>query len=276
MRILTYNTWLLPQLRWPPIALVRDHLAAEQRLRAPLIGAAIEADVDVVVLQEVFDRHARRKLFESMRFQPHRSIPLEPEVSLPFGLRAGGVVICSRFPILDQAQLVFRDSTGLDRGLTKGAVYCHLQAPDGAHAHVVGTHLQAHNGPRRQAIRRAQLRQVRNWVAAMNIPSNDVVLFVGDLNVPASEADELAQMLAILDAELPFEIPEAGATYDPAANVLCREDDREWLDYVLLHRRHRRCENSAMRLFQPTAQYGGDERERPLSDHFGVDVTFTF
>lgn len=275
MRILTYNTWLLPQLRWPRIGLVRDHLDAEQNLRAPLIATAIDDDVDVVVLQEVFDRNARRQLLEKLHHHPHQTAPLKAR-RLPFDRRPGGVVICSRTPILAQAQLVFSMSTGLDQGLTKGAVYARIQAEGGKTMHVVGTHLQAHRGPRRQAIRRTQLREIRAWVEQMGVPKDDVVLFAGDFNVPADDADELAQMLAILDAEIPFAVPAGAATYDPTANTLCREQDREWLDYVLVQRRHPPCAEAQMRLFCPVASHEKNGQQRPLSDHFGVDVTLRF
>ncbi len=269
MRVLSYNTWLLPAPPLRHLPPVRRYLDHNQRARAPLIGAYVPRDVDICVFQEVFDGPSRAALLRELTHHPHQTMPLASSASGWQRFAPGGVVIASRHPIVAQAQHDFGHGVGLDQALTKGAVYAAVETPEGL-VHVVGTHLQAHRSPARAATRRSQMRVMRAFVDAMNIPSTEPLMWVGDMNIHNDDTEH-ADMLAILDANMPTLRGNAAFTYDAKVNPLCQEDDQEFLDYVLVSNRHAAAESkSVLQVVRPQGVYGGEKNARPLSDHYGV------
>lgn len=196
----------------------------------PIARALSGKGYDVVVLNEVFDADARKALLEAFRKEfPFSTSPLGAGDALR---KNGGVLILSRWPILKQAQRVFRTGQGADALACKGFVWAQVSRPDRA-VHVIATHLQA-GGSEAVETRAAQMGEMRRFLEAAVIPREELVLIAGDLNVgklfsEGQPAGEYRDMLELLDASLPAD--QSGHT--PS----CGEGAT--LDYVLYSNAHR-------------------------------------
>lgn len=223
----------------------------------PIARALMGNRYDVVVLNEVFDADARSALLQAFRKEfPFSTSPLGAGEALK---KNGGVLILSRWPILRQAQRVFRTGEGADALACKGFVWAQVSRPDRS-VHVIATHLQA-GGSDAVGIRAAQMGEMRRFIQAAAIPQEEPVLLAGDLNVgkllsEGQPTGEYRDMLELLDASLPAD--QDGHT--PS----CGEGAT--LDYVLYSNAHRAPgENSSIRTLKID-----------LSDHRPVLGRFQF
>lgn len=142
LRILTYNTWLLPWVA----PKVRDRLKQ-------LPDQLASTQADVLALQEVWeDRHAeilrmelaargyptfvraRSKHFSASRSSPWRSLQ---------GFKGNGLVIVSRFPLLKSpSSLTFTDHTTPEEWFVeKGALSASFEVPNWGRLDVINAHL---------------------------------------------------------------------------------------------------------------------------------------
>lgn len=177
---------------------VRNEFKGE---RNDLFGEQL-ARFDVVALQEQFT------------FANPRPVALlERALQLGFGhfykspepgflgrpLVSDGLLVLSRFPILEGDSAVFESSVSIDRLVAKGAVYALVQLPNGARLHLFNTHLLAtfHCLTRDEytlcKIRAmTQVVQLRAFVSAKlraHFRAGDLALLCGDLNVDARNDD---------------------------------------------------------------------------------------
>lgn len=271
LRLLTFNIWQPPFVR-------------DVRRRAELARELIEdADADVVVLNEAFNRpahqlvdrlcsagyHATPQLARSRRRWASTSGRRGPRP----GLVGGGVRVLSRCPVLVQHQHVFtaRSRTTSDTLSAKGVALVRLATPLGR-LWVAATHLQADERGDRHPVRLAQLRELRRAVDGIVGPAEMVVL-AGDLNVgsdPVGNAD-YAEAVRTVGAD-----PQVGSqaldhTYDTATNPLAAASSsgafRNALDHVWLLRPVAGCtvETRTLR-FAPGLE---------ASDHYPVLATLT-
>jgi sphingomyelin phosphodiesterase len=203
-----------------------------QGIRARLIPPQVRG-YDAIVFCEAFDDDARSDLLRGLRTEyPHRSRILGSDRGLE---QDGGVIVVSRWPIEEQDQRLFGDtSTGSDALADKGVLYVRINK-NGMRYHIFGTHLQNADRP----MRARQLRIVKDFIDARDIPANQPVIIAGDMNVNRySRSGEYGEMLRALDAVHP---PLQGHPYshDGPTNDLY-DGGRTLLDYVLYSRSHRR------------------------------------
>lgn len=219
---------------------------------------------DVLVLQEVFvDAWRERLLDELAAYYPHRTAVVGEDGARGNPLRQdGGVVILSRWPIARSASFTFGAvCSGSDCLADKGVAYAAVVKGDRTY-HVFGTHAQSVYGFSVAGVRARQFALWRSFVDGRAIPSDEPVLFTGDLNVDAY-TPELTAMLAVLNAVRPPTVGPLGYTWDPALNALAG-GGAEWLDYVLYAADHAVPEAAWNKV---VALREGD---RDLSDHFAV------
>ncbi len=244
LRLLTFNIWQLPFVR-------------DVRRRAELARELIEeADADVVVLNEAFNRPAHR-LVDQLRAAGLNSTGWHATPQLARsrrkwastsgrrgprpGLVGGGVRVLSRHPVLVQHQHVFtaRSRTTSDALSAKGVALVCLGTPFGP-LWVAGTHLQADERGDRQPVRLAQLRELRRAVDAI-VPPEATVVLAGDLNIgshPAGNPD-YAAALRTVGAEPRLAEQVLDHTYDTATNPLAARSGSDFsnaLDHVWLLR----------------------------------------
>lgn len=240
LKIATYNVFMLSRNLYPNWG---------QLHRADLVDSTgVLAGQDVVVLQEAFDNAASDRLLANLRdTYPHQTPVLGRSRSgwdVTSGAYSsatpedGGVAVLSKWPITTRIQHVYRDACGADWFSAKGFAYVRIETPNGP-AHVIGTHAQAEDSTCTSApsgYRAKQRAEIKAFLTARAIPSNEPVYVAGDLNVVRASA-EFPRMLADLGAATP-EIGGHPFSWDCADNSVCRDQygpqyASEHLDYVL-------------------------------------------
>ena len=257
--VLTFNAALLPEIA------ASTRQSERARALAPhLLG------YDVLVLQELFVNRWRDALLTDLAgAYPFRSdlVGRDGARGVPWR-QDGGVVILSRHPIERRATMTFDAvCAGTDCLADKGVAYVAIRVA-GRMVHVFGTHAQSvYGGAGAPRVRAAQFTLLRDFVATLGIPSTDLVVVAGDLNVDAW-SDERAAMLTILDATWPPIDGSTRFTWDPDRNAFA-DPPAQWLDYVLTLRDHASPTSAWNRVVPLRA---GD---LDLSDHFAVWGRFT-
>lgn len=100
----------------------------------------------------------------------------------------GGLLILSRFPIVERDQLAFSQGSGADGICAKGVLYARVQlSPDLADSlHVFTTHTQAGDRLPEYSIRAAQLKELAQFVGrTIREDPSAPVLITGDFNLDA-------------------------------------------------------------------------------------------
>jgi endonuclease/exonuclease/phosphatase family metal-dependent hydrolase len=109
----------------------------------------------------------------------------------PSKKRNGGVIIGSRYPIIESDTHVFsagaEDTSILGikiRYHAKGIVYAKIRK-DNKHYHLFGTHLQHDNDPNQISARIDQIKELGTFIKQQNCPENEPVIIAGDFNTDA-------------------------------------------------------------------------------------------
>ncbi|HHG83274.1 MAG TPA: hypothetical protein ENJ82_00870, partial [Bacteroidetes bacterium] len=193
LNLMSYNVQLLPLFIG----------GFSNNLRAGYIPDKMNPFQDVVIIQEAFDPVARiPELTPGMQAQGFNYNSGILNNYFPFN---GGVIIYSRWPIETTAEYDFAlcgPNSG-DCFANKGIKYVRINKL-GKKYHVFGTHLDAGSGPDDLAAKNLQFAEMRDFIAAQNIPANEPVIYGGDFNVsPISSNNLYANMLDSLHPILP-------------------------------------------------------------------------
>ncbi|CAH0520373.1 unnamed protein product [Peronospora belbahrii] len=304
----TYNVWMMPRK-----VSAFTSCSPRKNTRARMIGDVLPP-CDIWVLTECFDYRARNILRDKMSaagyffFSPtvgHKRM----NKSNMRKLLNGGVLLASKYPILSVRVKLFEGAcAGADKLADKGVLYCKI-LKDGLLVHVFATHLQAWNDPFARSVRKMQMDMIAKFMSAMDIDEvNDVVLFVGDLNVDYwlnktnQEYDEMLEIFEAKDSSIirPRTFGNASNSdkkqsvaefkhmckysFDPRLNALAAEGlstdgSLELLDYILYSRTHRQPKTASswvqpLTTTSPWKWHG--QPQYNLSDHFPVVSEFTF
>ena len=206
IRILTYNIWGLPGV------------LLQKPKRMKLLEETLPTEMaDIIILNETFA--ARTRPVVMLKEYPYRAFgPGKSGAKI-----SSGVVILSKFPIVETETIKYSQCAGMDCLANKGAVRARLDVPDVGKVDVVGTHLSSDG---KDSLRSAQLEEV---FALLERAQGDVpVLFGGDFNFHSETApysDMVGGMgFRDLHAEYRARHPELdsiswfGFTYDPDRN----------------------------------------------------------
>lgn len=285
IEVLSYNVYLRP-------------MALDgQKHRAAEIGRRLEGH-DVLVLSEVFQRESSDLLLEALsRRYPYRTRILGEGYANEHGKMTGGVVILSRWPILEGDERIFEGvAAGPDALAAKGVLYARVAHP-GGDVHVFGSHTQADPEPvYRQAhalfgrdadgiydtVRDEQYALIERFVQERAIASSQPVLIAGDLNTDRLGApSRFVSMLRALNASFPRQLRGEPSTFDPRQNSLCVAPSAQWLDYVLCSRAHLQPSESEIEVKtmvaeRPWRRHALGLSHRHLSDHFAVLARMSF
>ncbi|EAN34437.1 Endonuclease/Exonuclease/phosphatase family protein [Theileria parva strain Muguga] len=151
--------------------------------------------VDVLILQECFDRN----VFNTFKLALQTLLPFSTDL---IGLKNdwdstvdnsnrwliltnGGVCIMSRYPILERHQLIFKNCRNTCSLASKGACVAVISKA-GKRVNVVGTHLQAYDGPAK-TVRQKQYKEIIHWLELLSrsehgVSDDDPFILAGDLN----------------------------------------------------------------------------------------------
>ncbi|MFB6892163.1 sphingomyelin phosphodiesterase [Kitasatospora sp. NPDC056327] len=284
LRVLTYNVFLMSRNLYPNWG--QDH-----RARA-IPAAGFFQGHDVVVLQEAFDNAASDALVSNASAAYPYHTPVVGRSTAGWDATSGsyssatpedgGVALLSKWPILRKEQYVFKDACGADWWSNKGFVYAVLNV-NGLRTHVIGTHLQSTDSGcsagQPAAVRAAQLKAVKAFVDARNIPAAEPVVLAGDLNIDA-HGSEYPALLANAGVA-PADTRNGWAnSFDTADNSIAAYrypgEPKEDLDHVLYRADHARpatYTNTVVRAHSTpwtVSSWGTSYTYDDLSDHYPV------
>ena len=198
--------------------------------RGDLLPAQFSPYQDVIIMEEAFDPLPRLfNLIPAMQAAGfnHNSGILNDY--LPFN---GGVIIFSRWPIETTAQYDFAlcGPASQDCLANKGIMYARINKL-GKKYHVFGTHFDAGSDSLDLAAKNLQYAEMRDFIAAQNIPATEAVLMGGDLNTSPIDGHRLyLNMVDSLDPVVPF--------YSGFQCSTMRTDTGDIIDHVFTDHRH--------------------------------------
>ncbi|KAF9969366.1 hypothetical protein BGZ73_008297 [Actinomortierella ambigua] len=281
LSVLSYNVYFLNEMfsNWG------------QRTRAQLIAdAPFMKNHDIVLLQECFDYDPKEILVNGLKTQyPFYTSVLGQSKSgwdsstgsysyaVP---NNGGVMIMSKWPILEKHQHVYKNGCGPDYWCNKGFVYVKLNV-SGSTVHVFGTHAQSTDSScwfaTPENTRSSQFAELRNYIKDKNIPANELVLMGGDFNVIRSSS-EYPTMLTALNVNPPDVYLGHSFTWDTKENDMAKynypKDVPEYLDYILTDQSHAKTNTTQTALLVDSPPYTIDGEEwHDYSDHYPVVMT---
>ena len=266
-------------------------------------------DLDVVVMNEVTLKDVYDIIIKSMK-----RIGFKYVTNLIRDMLAGngGVIVCSKYPIVDTDYALYgKKCGGLDCMIAKCVLYTRIKK-EGRYFNIFSTHMQSWPGLKAETIRREQIYYMSKYIKSFNIPYNEPIIVVGDLNTDYyMDNAELKHMLHTLKMNLPITHEDStNFTYDPITNELvgsdcpgcyhteeypdgCKQDyfdtrqckccPSEWLDYLLYSKIHIKPFQSHMKAiaakskpFEMDFHSQGIETMTDVSDHYPVIGEFEY
>ena len=105
----------------------------------------------------------------------------------------GGLLILSKYPIIEADSITYSSSTGPDKLSSKGSIYVKIEIK-GFILHVFTTHMQSSYPTkdyseyiRYRLIRRLQLQELKNFIDLKTLMKYEPVVIAGDFNVDGRE-----------------------------------------------------------------------------------------
>ncbi|WP_076589560.1 sphingomyelin phosphodiesterase [Vibrio ostreicida] len=259
LKVMTYNIWALPAI------------ASHINDRYDVIPEYVKG-YDVLALQEVFASGRDRFLRELAQEYPYQTKMLNKD---GFNIYDGGVMIVSRYPIVNQAQYVFPDCSGTDCFADKGVNYAEV-IKGGKAYHVFATHTASYDTDTARTNRQRQFKQIRALATSLTIPDHETVVYSGDFNVNKRKfPGDYQQMLANLSAIEPQYTGYTESTFDPRINDFAGDpvsggENVEYLDYVMVSNEYAVKSDNNNRVDVPRSTDEKLWKHFNLSDHFPV------
>jgi phospholipase C len=168
IKVLSWNVFLRPAI-----------LSDGQMKRVDSIAYYLnQSDADVLILQEVFHKRARKRLDELLKENYCSYTDAGPKSI--YGVPSG-VAIYSRIPLTKEiVHYSYTNGIGSDNLAEKGFIYVQLEVND-THVGIIGTHLQAGGGEARRFIRRKQFEAIQRFQDS--IPDSLAIIYAGDFNI---------------------------------------------------------------------------------------------
>ena len=188
IRFLSLNLFLRP----PPISTNEtDYKDARTRY----FSSVFLCRYDIICLQEVFSALStrRKKIIEKAFEQNFRYIAESPDPPLLSGcLLDCGLLILSKYPIIEQNFFPFSESLHPDRAAFKGVLYAKIQV-NNVIFNLFTSHLQSKHPTTSSArymdyriTRRSQLQEISN-IIKQKVRENEFTIIAGDLNIDGRE-----------------------------------------------------------------------------------------
>jgi len=201
VKVMSYNLFLRP----PLVKTNADDFKNERTNEfLKVIG-----DYDVIALQEVFSfcNWRQRKIIQESKklgFHYHAK-STGPEWfhwKIPFF--DGGLVILSKFPIVETDRMIFKHGTQIDGRVAKQVLYAKIQLSPDHFFHLFTTHMQANYHENSEKIncknssmRMLQIEEMACFVKLKTQHCEHPVIIAGDLNVNARTAVDEGNHLAL-------------------------------------------------------------------------------
>lgn len=259
LKVMSYNVWALP--------VISKHIDDRfQEIPKHLIG------YDVLMLQEVFASGRDAFLRDLAKEYPYQTKMLD---SPGANIYDGGVIIVSRYPIVNEGQYVYPNCSGTDCFADKGLNYAEV-IKNGKAYHLLATHTASFDTDTARDYRQRQFSQMRDFAQAQKISANDTVVYGGDFNVNKRKfPTDYQQMFANLSADEPQYAGYTESTFDPrinafAGNALSGGENIEYLDYVVVSNEFAKRNENINTVKIPRSTVASLWKHWNLSDHFPV------
>ena len=259
LTVLSYNIWALPIIAKK----IPERLAAMP---------GYLANYDVLLLQEVFapERNALLNTLDRDYGYAYQTAMLDkPGINI----FDGGVIILSRYPIVNQGQFIYPDCSGADCFADKGVNYAEI-IKNGRPYHIFATHAASFDTAAARANRQIQFGQIRDFASILNIPVNETVVYGGDFNVnKLLFPDDFQQMMTTLESSEPDYQGYTESTFDPRININSQAfDSVEYLDYVFVSDSHAVANSNVNTVRVPRSTDTSMWKLWDLSDHFPIEA----
>lgn len=228
----------------------------------------VETNSDVLILQEVFHKRARKRLngLLSKSYSFRTKIGPRSFYGVP-----SGVVIYSKYPFKDDAEHVsYRHATGSDKLAKKGLVHVNLICNDREVA-IIGTHLQAGEGSKRTKIRQKQIELISKVEDA--IDDSTTVIYAGDFNI-SSKAPAYDSLVTTLNAQTIQPKGKIKNTSNFSGHNLMKASGKPyWIDFIFV-RMKQNAKFISSTIKSPRQIIKGSARR--LSDHNPILSTLVY
>lgn len=223
LKILSWNIFMVPPVIFRSC----------QQERAEMIGDYIlSQQPDIIILEETFMKKTRATL--NTRLQ--ESYPFQSDITQKGFIKSNsGVWILSKYPIINQDFITYKEISGSDRFSKKGATFAEINI-HGAPVQIIGTHTQSQEKYR--SVRELQFQQLKSEMADKHFNPGIPQFYVGDMNADFYDTTAYNSMLSILDAT-PVHYSGEKYSWDGINNDLAYkffEHIQQTLDYILLRR----------------------------------------
>lgn len=264
IKLLSWNVFMLPK----PINF------SKQAERTPLIASELlNADYDIILLQEAFQNKFRNKLGRLLKDQYPYQDHLRKSVR-PKHIINSGLFVASKLPFEVLGWHYFNYCTHADCFSAKGVLLIELTTPNGSKVQVAMSHLQAWDDPKAIGIRAAQIHEISELLKIHARPGIPQIL-AGDLNIDANFDLELPGALSDLgmtNSELTGELRATNGFEVPCYKTPGKPSAGKWLDHIWLKNIESDAEvlNKKIVPFSAVMRSGMD---CSLSDHYGIEAT---
>ncbi|XP_071504982.1 sphingomyelinase C-like [Diadema antillarum] len=265
INIVAYNIW---ELRY----LYQQNGQRERTCRQLKELFRLRQDIDVIVFNEAF----MGGCFSSVNSTTSANTLTIRDILVQYGFNFftrtigeerelpkfenGGVFIATRWPIEAEDETIYNNAvnTTSDALSAKGAKYARVvKTVDGDSRiyHIFGTHLQASKGAVADNVRVKQASQMYDFAQGLNLPSNEPVIYAGDLNVnfytdaPSNAAD----IFEALEAVVPPIIGVYNYTTDGLENDARDGNSKSFKDYVIYNQHHLNPTTATQEILRPRA-----------------------
>lgn len=295
LTLVSYNVQL-----WPFYGKTGGLIMNKPEQRAINISKKLSS-YDVVTVQEAFSSGYQATLIGAMNNNyPYVVKPMVNQK--PFN---SGVVIFSRWPIVEEDKWEFSRCVGIDCAAAKGVLYAKINK-QGHFYHIFSTHIQAEGDAHANysneasfedeqdviAARLEQFYELRQFIASKQIPQEEAVIVTGDLNINSmacqdindSACDEFKRAINLLEANyqfhdnwqlLPFSV-------DGRLNWMKPTFSLKMLDYILPIKPFKQPLTYHSRMLvlrgedDPLMYTGTPYGNTDLSDHFVLEASLAY
>lgn len=230
LKVINWNTFLLPSIA----------KITAQNQRAKLIADYLknsEEDYDIITLQEVFTKRAYRTITKTLKdkYPYHTGSPRRRW----FKPVSSGLLILSKYPIVDTYFYMFSKMAHADRYSTKGALAVTIELSEKSKVQVITTHFQAQYGEKYETIRKGQYHYLKNTVLKNYHDPDLPMILTGDFNINKHRTQEYNPFINYLNLVDPIISGDITDTYDSRINNLVtvkkgKPEKIKTYDYIFL------------------------------------------
>jgi exonuclease III len=214
VKITTYNTHLFLNTAGGFAPEYED----EERLNK-LIWQLLKSQSDIVSLNEVWADSSKEKLVKGLVSKfPYSYYPKTKESPIKLG---SGLLVLSKFKIIDPSFTQFTDLVGSDDWSQKGFIWVKLMIDSSTPIYFIATHTQSGESTAEVNARWSNFKQIFAAINASGIVDNTPLFVAGDLNVIGEYKGGAAtsEYTKVKNSFLSLGLVDAYRTLKPQANI---------------------------------------------------------